>query len=327
MAELYVLHRLTVREGGELFAVLARDIPGLSKSQARMAIAGGLVSVDGQVVNVAKQALTSGAQVQCDLRHGIQAAYHARKHGAPAPQEKPFTILHQDSYLIVVDKIAGINSAPPPKVPGDKPPRGHVPDLLRRTLRKRDAEPKFIGLVHRLDKETSGCLCFAFTREAQRLLAIQFSSHSAGREYRCITMRAPRQDSDTIRGAMTRDDDGRRILVREEDDGKEAITHFKVLRRFTSADGKDLGAELAVTLETGRTHQIRVSLAAIGCPVYGDPIYAHRAKHGKDEKIPVAPRMMLHAHRLSFDHPQAGERMTVEAPIPTTFGDFTKQLR
>jgi 23S rRNA pseudouridine1911/1915/1917 synthase len=326
MAELYVLHRLTVREDGELVTVLARDIPGLSKSQARMAIAGGLVKVDGQVSNTAKQALSSGAQVTCDLRHGIQSAYHARKHGAPAPQEKPFTILHQDAQLIVVDKIAGINSAPPPKLPGDKPPRGHIPDLLRRALRKRGDEPKFIGIVHRLDKETSGCLCFAFTREAQRLLATQFSSHSAGREYRCITMRAPRQDQDTIRGAMTRDDDGRRILVREDDDGKEAVTHFKVLRRFTNAAGKDVGAELAVTLETGRTHQIRVSLAAIGCPVYGDPVYAHRAKYGKDEKVASAPRMMLHAHRLSFDHPKAGERMVVEAPIPSIFAEFIKQL-
>jgi 23S rRNA pseudouridine1911/1915/1917 synthase len=325
MAELYSLHRLTVAAAGEpLFAVLATALPGLSRHRAREAVSAGLVKVDGATVIEPKHLLGDGpAKLECDLRHGIKSPLRARLHAEAAPTEKPFTIIHADASLVVVNKTAGVISAPMHKAGEDGPPeRGHVPELLRRVFRKQGRELRFIGVVHRLDKDTSGCLCFALTREAQRLLAAQFASHAASRTYRCFVTKAPRKDQDTIVGNLGRGADGRRALVDEDEPGKESVTHFRVLRRFTH------GAELEVRLETGRTHQIRVSLAAIGCPVYGDHLYlSHRPKAKDQAPPPKAPRLMLHAHVLALDHPATGERLEVVAPIPPVFAEFAKQLR
>jgi 23S rRNA pseudouridine1911/1915/1917 synthase len=340
MAELYSLHRLTIAAEGEaLFAALANAIPGLSRHKARLAISAGLVKVGGTTVIEPKHPLGAASKVECDLRHGIKAAFRAKVHANVAPSAKPFEIIYQDTQVVVVDKAAGVVSAPTHKPGVTTPDRGHVPELLRRVYRKRGQDLRFIGVVHRLDKETSGCLAVALTREAQRLLATQFASHSAARTYRCLTVRTPRKAEDTLRGVMGRRLDGKRTLVKgtpsprddDEDgegDGKEMVTHFRVLRSFKDAAGRDLGAELEVRLETGRTHQIRISLAAIGCPVYGDHVYGLTGRAAKDAPpAPKAPRMMLHAHLLAFDHPASGERIEVQAPIPAVFDEFARQLR
>jgi 23S rRNA pseudouridine1911/1915/1917 synthase len=324
MAELYSLHHLTVTAVGEpLFAVLATHLPGLSRHQARRAVTAGLVAVDGKVVLKPTQPLGERpTRLDCDLRHGIASAFHARLHDAVAPTEKPFTILHEDRSLVVVDKAAGVLSAPMHRHDGGPPERGHVPELLRRSWRKQGREAGFIGVVHRLDQDTSGCLCFALTHEAQRLIAAQFATHGAHRVYRCLVMKAPRRDQDTIRGLLGRGADGRRTLVEEGESGKEAVTHFRVLQRFAH------GAELEVSLETGRTHQIRVSLAAIGCPVYGDRVYglAHQRVRRGQTPPPKPPRLMLHAHRLDLDHPATGARLEVTAPLPACFAAFAGLL-
>ncbi len=370
MPELYSLHRLTIAmPGAPLFAALSASIAGLSRHQARQAVSAGLVTVGGVRVLEPKHVMPASAVVVCDLRHGIKKVFLAKVHADAVPTEKPFTILYEDSALVIVDKAAGIISAPTQT--GE---RGHVPELLRRAFRKRGRDIHHIGVVHRLDKDTSGCLCFALNRTAQRLIAAQFAAHAAGRVYRCIVGGSPRQDSDTLSGRIAHGKFGRRVLLRDEDleedrdqdddrhdrddeddgddhddedfdddsgdegqrpraargqrrdsmRGKEAVTRFKVLRRFPRA------AELEVELETGRTHQIRVSLAAIGCPVLGDRVYGFR---GPDRRVkpgekpaPRPPRLMLHAHRLSLDHPLSGERLTVEAPIPAVFAEFARQL-
>ncbi len=331
MPELYSLHRLTLAAAEEpLFAALANAVPGLSRHQARLAITAGLVKVGGSAVLEPKYLLTASSKVECDLRHGIKAAFKARIYENVTPTDKPFTIIFQDSQVIVVDKQSGIVSAPTIK-PGDTTPeRGHMPELLRRACHKRGQDLRFIGQVHRLDKETSGCLCFALTRESQRLMATQFASHAAARTYRCITVRTPRNPEDTLRGSLGRRLDGRRALVTDDEDGdgKEMITHFRVLRKFTGADGRDLGAELEVRLETGRTHQIRISLSAIGCPIYGDTVYGLTGKAARTAvPAPKSPRMMLHAHLLAFDHPLSGERIEVVAPVPQVFDEFARLLK
>jgi 23S rRNA pseudouridine1911/1915/1917 synthase len=341
MADLYSLHRLTIAAQGEpLFSALATAIPGLSRHKARLAISAGLVKVAGATVVEPKYELSAASKVECDLRHGIKSAFKARVFENLAPTAKPFDIVYQDSLVVVVDKAAGVVSAPTAKPGGGKPERGHVPEMLRRVYRKRGQDLRFIGVVHRLDKETSGCLAMALTREAQRLLSTQFASHAAARTYRCLTVRTPRNTEDTLRGVMGRRLDGRRTLVKAEprqgsndgdedgeSDGKEMVTHFRVLRSFKGKDGRDLGAELEVRLETGRTHQIRVSLAAIGCPVYGDHVYGLVGRNAKDAvPTPKAPRMMLHAHLLAFDHPLSGDRIEVTAPIPAVFDEFARHL-
>ncbi len=325
MAELYSLHRLSVAAAGEpLFATLAMAIPGLSRHRAREAVSAGLVKVEGATVIEPKHALGVGpTRLECDLRHGIKAPLRARLHAEVAPATKPFGVVYEDSSLVVVDKAVGVISAPVHKA-GEigAPERGHVPELLRRMYRKQGRELRFIGVVHRLDKETSGCLCFALTREAQRLIAVQFASHAAARTYRCFVTKAPRKDQDTIVGNIGRDAHGRRALVEDDEPGKESITHFRVLHRYAR------GAELEVRLETGRTHQIRVSLSAIGCPIYGDHLYlSHRPKTRDETPPPKAPRLMLHAHVLELDHPVTGERLKVVAPIPPAFGEFAKLLK
>ncbi len=327
MPDLFVLHKLSLERPGEpLFAALAEAIPGLSRHQARQAVMGGLVSVDGSPMLEAKHPLGDQAKVVVDLRHGIKSAVnHRLKEGtSTAGQSKPFTILFRDRQVVVVDKAAGILSAPTHHgADGRSKERGHLPELVRRTIRKLDdEEPRFLGLLHRLDQDTSGCLIMALTREAQRLLAPQFHAHSATRTYRALVIGQPRNDADTLHQRLGRDDSGRRSVVDEDEPGKDSVTHFRVLQRFAQ------GCELEVTLETGRTHQIRVSLANIGCPIYGDRVYAPRRKPKPGElPPPKAPRLMLHAEKLAFDHPVTNKRIEVVAPVPKDFGEWVKVIR
>ena len=321
MADLYSLHRLTIAAPGEfLYAALSDAVPGLSKHRAREAIMGGLVEMDGRPAREAKLVMPERATVVLDLRHGVKRALKARLHDEVVPTGKPFTILFDDSQLLIVDKAPGILSAPSrSKGIGEAPERGHLPELIRRAFRKQGRELTYLGVVHRLDKDTSGCICFALTRDAQRILSAQFAGHAAGRTYRAMVMGQPRNDRDTLHNKLGRGDDGRRAVVDEGEDGKDSVTHFTVMRRLAQ------GAELEVTLETGRTHQIRVTLADIGCPVYGDRIYGWKPRKNQIP-APRAPRLMLHAQELSLDHPSTGKRITARAPIPEEFAEFAQVI-
>ncbi len=371
MAEIYRLHRLTLTAPGEsLFAALAAAVPGMSRGQARDAVMAGLVRVDGAVVAAPKHVLDGLPHaVEADLRQGIKRALDERVHGRDAAVVRPFTVLYEDDHVVVVDKAVGVLSAPSGSADGGAADRGHVPELLRRMWRKRGRNVAFVGVVHRLDKETSGCICFALTRNAQSALAAQFACHSAGRTYRCLTDGAPPQDELTLTGVIAFGPDGRRCFrfdpaaahrlaerarSRAGDDdegdgdpshddpyraahgsaprnahasaprrtspGRDAVTHLKVVRRLRR------GADLEVTLETGRTHQIRVSLLAIGCPVSGDHVYFPRDTAPARPKPPRPPRMMLHAEKLAFDHPVTGRRIEVTANLPDEFAAHARSL-
>ena len=319
--ELYKLHRLALAKPGEhLFAALAEAIPGLTRSQARQAVVAGLVTIDGVPIREPKSPLPERAKIAVDLRHGIRRILNAALKGDGAARGKPFEFLYEDQHIVVVDKAPGILSAPlPSKGTGEKSTREHLPNFIRRALTKRGREVGYIGVVHRLDKDTSGCVVFALTREAQRLLSEQFAGHAAGRVYRTIVYGGPRNDVDELHQRIGRGEDGRRAMVEDDTPGKDTVTRFRVLARH------QLGSELEVELETGRTHQIRVCLSDIGCPVAGDRVYGHRPR--KDQTPPPrAPRLMLHAHRLVFDHPMTGKRVEVVAPVPAEFADFVQTL-
>lgn len=293
-----------------LFAHLAEAIPGLSRHKARMAVSAGLVRVAGEPCLEPTAAVSRGTAVTCDLRHGIPAKPHlaADRLADEHHRQHRVTILHQDDHLVVVDKAPGMLAAP-----SQRGERGHVPEHLRRLLRRRGDDAGFIGIVHRIDKETSGCLVFARTAAARSLLAEQFASHAAERTYRALVAGGPRQDEDVLAGRIGRANDGRRAVVDDEETGKSARTRFRVVQRFPAA------TELELRLETGRTHQVRVHLADIGCPVIGDPVYGlRRASRGRHvgQDLPKAPRMMLHAASLALDHPADGRRLVVEAPLP-----------
>lgn len=310
---LYVLHRLRLPTAGQpVFEALAAAVPGLSRAQARKSLVAGLVKLGGAPCSDPKAVVpASGAMAELDLRHGVRKVYVRAKHGAPPPDiSAALGILHLDEQMCVVDKPSGLASVPPPgerKVP-------HVGEALRRLLHRKGREAGYIGVAHRLDLDTSGCLAVALTREAQRMLAAQFAGTSAVRTYRCVVAGQPRNDVGEIRGIQGRGEDGRRALVDEDAPGVEAVTTFRVLRRFARA------AELEVQLGTGRTHQVRVAMSSIGCPVLGDRVYAKGHANAR------APRLMLHAWSLEIDQPRTGARLRIESPLPPLFRQVLDEL-
>lgn len=315
--DLYSLHRLRLPTAGQpVFEALAANVPGLTRSQARKALVAGLVKLAGKPVSDPRATVPSaGVAAELDLRHGVRSTYVRVRHGAaPLEQTLDLGILHLDEQMCVVDKPSGLASVPPPAGHTERKVH-HVGEVLRRQLRKQGREAGFLGVVHRLDLDTSGCIAVALTREAQRMLAAQFAGTSAVRTYRCVVAGNPRHDADEIRGKQGRGEDGRRALVDEDEPGVEAVTRYKVLRRFAHA------AELEVELGTGRTHQVRVALAAIGCPVLGDRVYA------KGNPMARAARLMLHAHTLEVDHPRTGSRLRVESPLPALFRQVLAELQ
>jgi 23S rRNA pseudouridine1911/1915/1917 synthase len=216
----------------------------------------------------------------------------------PAPPPKPapeLRIAYEDDHLLVVDKPAGIVVHPSP---------GHatgtmVHGLVGRTAGGDEERP---GIVHRLDRDTSGLLVVARTEEAYGRLQELVRNRELERRYKALVRGRPRSWRGRIEAPIGRDrhDPTRHSL--ETDTPREAVTHFEVERLL------DKHALLDVRLETGRTHQIRVHLAAIGLPVVGDPVYGV-----PDEQL---KRQFLHAWRLAFPHPMSGERVEVESPLP-----------
>jgi len=312
--DIHRMHEVSVSQDAALLDALVAAVAGLSRGRARRAIRAGLVTVDGDVQLEEREALRAGALIRCDLRQGIPSK-GALKHGRSAgPSDAPpFTILHQDEHLIVVDKAPGVLAAPDPSDRG----RPHVAQLLRQQAQRQKRALRFLGAVHRIDAATSGCLILALSQEAQRLLGQQLAGPGASRRYRCIVIGGPRQDQDVLRARLGRGADGRRATVGADRPGKDAVTHFSVLQR-----GEQM-SELECWLETGRTHQIRIQLAAIGCPVLGDAVYGPRPL---PKGLPRVPRLMLHAHRIDFDHPIGGERVSVTAPMPSLFEHMGRRL-
>lgn len=222
---------------------------------------------------------------------------------APAPsglvaEAIELHIPYEDEHLLVVDKPAGLVV---------HPARGHARGTLVHGLLAYDVEggeePERPGIVHRLDRDTSGLLVVARSPEAHRRLQGLVRSRALTREYLALVVGRPRSRAGTIDAPIGRDrhDPLRHSL--DTDTPREAITHFELEELLPRH------ALLRVTLETGRTHQIRVHLAAIDLPVAGDPLYGRAGELGLD-------RQFLHAARLAFDHPFTGERVDVASPLP-----------
>ncbi|TVR47342.1 MAG: RluA family pseudouridine synthase [Planctomycetota bacterium] len=324
--ELWQRHRLPPlsQPNTEPPAILDRltaAIPELSRRRAREAVLSGLLSCNGEILVDPQAKPEARQELILDLSQGIPHHRARESGGRASPGERPFTILHEDQELVVVDKAAGVLSAPG----GEEEGRDHVLSRLRAHWRKQGLDASYLGVVHRIDLATSGCLVVARTKQAQNILQAQFAGESAGRFYTALVFGQPRRDQDTLTGDIGRGVDGRRALVADPSLGKSVITHFRVLERFTHA------SLLEVSLSTGRTHQIRVHLSAIGCPILGDPLYGRELVKGR--RVPAGataelrvPRLMLHAHRVSFDHPRHGRRMEISAPLPDLFPSLIKRL-
>jgi 23S rRNA pseudouridine1911/1915/1917 synthase len=221
----------------------------------------------------------------------------------PAPEEVGLRIAHEDEHLLVVDKPAGVVVHPSP---------GHVSGTLVHGVLAHGAaggEEERPGIVHRLDRDTSGLLVVARSEEAHERLKRLVQGHGLERTYTALVRGRPRSRRGRIEAPIGRD---RRDPTRQSlktDSPREAVTHFELLELIGQH------ALLRIDLETGRTHQIRVHLAAIGLPVVGDPVYG--------VPDPALGRQFLHAARLAFEHPFTGGRIEVESPLP---GELTRYL-
>ena len=195
----YRMHTWQSSAAAPLFEAVAEAV-SISRHKARLAISAGLVSVAGEVVREPMTDIAPDVAVQADLRQGIPKHGHAHK-GNVGKQRRAgkanLSVLHIDRDIVVVDKPCGMTSAPM-----ERGHRGTVLDHLRKWLRSHDEDDRYLGVVHRLDQETSGCLVVARTREAQRHLQEQFAQHTAGRQYRALVVGNPERNEDTLTGKI-----------------------------------------------------------------------------------------------------------------------------
>jgi len=293
--------------GGRLDKTLADRLPELSRSRLQALMAEGKVSRGGEAANDASAPALAGLY-RIEIPPPVAAE--------PLPEAIPLSVLYEDAQLIVVDKPAGMAAHP---APGSE-----TGTLVNALLAHCGASLSGIGgvarpgIVHRLDKDTSGVMVAAKTDAAHRGLAALFERHDIERMYVALTRGAPRQRSGTVAtriGRSTRDRKKMAVITRG---GRDAVTHYRVERRFGPED-RPLAARLAMRLETGRTHQIRVHLAHIGAPCLGDPLYGSGAPAASVRAAIEASglhRQALHAAVLGFVHPLTGEALRFESGLP-----------
>ena len=269
-----------------------------TRSAAQKLIDAGLVTVDG-VARPKRHTLAAGERVI------------VRPPPAEAPEGTPearFSIVLEDEHIIAVDKPAGVVV---------HPGSGRREGTLVQALAGRVAgggDPDRPGVVHRLDRDTSGLLVLARTDAAHAALSAAMRRREVVREYLALVEGRPAARRGAIDAPLGRDRRARTRMSTDTDDPREAVTHFEIAEALG-----DLTL-LRVRLETGRTHQIRAHLLAIGHPVAGDPEYGTAGAHGLG-------RQFLHAHRLGFDHPATGERIELESSLPADLAGVLARLR
>jgi 23S rRNA pseudouridine1911/1915/1917 synthase len=262
-----------------------------SRAAAQSLIDGRQVRVNG-VVRPKRHLLRAGDTVQAD---GVQRGGASLTPDA-GEEPAPFVIAYEDEHLLVVDKPAGVVV---------HPARGHQTGTLSQALAGRvgGGEDFRAGIVHRLDRDTSGLLVVAKTDTVHRALKSLLASRKLTREYAALVDGHPPSRTGTIDAPVGRDRRDRLRISLDTDSPRAARTHFELRRSLPTS------ALLGVTLETGRTHQIRVHMAAIGHPVSGDPLYGMAGRFGLQ-------RQFLHAEHLAFPHPVSGEAIVVWSALP-----------
>jgi 23S rRNA pseudouridine1911/1915/1917 synthase len=275
---------------------------GLSRRAAREAVRSGRVDLEGSPRD------EPGFEVPEDARLEYQPDRPARRR-----VRTRVSVLYEDPDLIVVDKPAGLLAVPTAEKEKDT--------LLSRVslyLHHRYRRRPYVGVVHRLDRDTSGALVFARSREALRFLQQLFRSHAVEREYLALVEGAPAPSGYFVSALVGDGGSVRRRVARGDERGRRAGTRYRVLERFSGA------SLVSIELETGRTHQIRIHFSEAGHPVVGDRVYR---PPGAPPAAFQAPRQMLHARSLGFPHPRGSGSVRVESPTPEDFAAATARLR
>ena len=302
---------------GRLDRALADAAPELSRARIQALMAEGAVRRE-------TQAMTDPSARALAGRYRIEIPPPTP--AMPQPEAIPLTVLYEDAHLIVVDKPAGMAAHP---APGSE-----TGTLVNALLAHCGASLSGIGgvarpgIVHRLDKDTSGVMVAAKTDAAHWGLAALFERHDIERVYLALTRGAPRNGAGTVATRIGRSPRDRKKMAVVTRGGREAVTHYRTLATFGPAS-RPLAARLACRLETGRTHQIRVHLAHIGAPCLGDPLYGAGAP-APAVKAAMAEaglaRQALHATVLGFVHPITGESLRFETEPPADFALIESRL-
>ena len=297
--------------GIRLDLALARLLPEYSRSRIRQWIDDGLVQVAGRSRRP-RDLVLAGERISIRVPGPVLAS-------DAVPQAMDLEIVHEDEAIFVVNKPVGLVV---------HPGAGNPDGTLQNALLARDPRLAGIpraGIVHRLDKDTSGLLVIARTLTAQTALVRQLAERSVRRGYEAVCV-GVLTSGGTVEAPIARHRvDRKRMSVRA--DGREAVTHYRVIERFRGH------THLKVELETGRTHQIRVHLAHVTAPVVGDPVYGGRLRipRGATPALATAlrefKRQALHAARLELDHPLTAERIGWSAALPRDLADLLKTLR
>ncbi|MDP1535904.1 MAG: 23S rRNA pseudouridine(1911/1915/1917) synthase RluD [Burkholderiales bacterium] len=287
--------------GLRLDQALARLLPEYSRARLTTWIREGRVTVDGKVP-APRDKLHGGEQIAVmPMLTPEETAFR--------PEAIPLQIVHEDDTIIIINKPPGLVVHP-----GSGNWQGTLLNALLAHAPQLAGVPR-AGIVHRLDKDTSGLLVIAKTLTAQTDLVRQLQAHTVTREYRAVVHGSVKRNG-RFEGAIGRDPRSRtRMAVVSS--GKPAVTHYTVLEKLERA------TVLACRLETGRTHQIRVHLQKLGHPIWGDPVYGPR-------NPPAAPRLArqaLHAEKLALTHPLSGETMRWQAPLPEDMKQLIAALR
>ena len=295
---------VSLDQANERLDVAVAEAAGVTRSRAGALIRDGRVTVDGAAQTKPGFKLKAGMSLRVEIPEAIPAAAQ--------PEDIDLDIVYQDEDLAVVFKPSGMVV---------HPAAGNETGTLVNALLARLDNLSGIGgeirpgIVHRIDKDTSGLLLVAKNDMAHLSLSEQIKAHSVNRAYKAIVIGGFKEDEGTVEGPIGRHPTDRKKMAIVPG-GREAVTHWTVLERLRGA------TLIEARLTTGRTHQIRVHMASIGHPVLGDPVYGP-----KKSPYPVTGGQLLHAYRIGFDHPRTGERMLFEAAPEERFSYWLQKLR
>jgi 23S rRNA pseudouridine1911/1915/1917 synthase len=308
-------------DGLRLDQYLVSVFPDFSRSVVQRVIDAGGVEVNGKP-----------AKASYRVRHGdtIRVQPPEPTHPQPLAEDIPLQVLYEDEYLACINKPADMVV---------HPAKGHWSGTLVNALRFHFDQLSAVngdyraGIVHRLDRDTSGVILVAKEEQTHRDLSLQFELRKVFKEYVALTAGVLDRDSDYIEGRIAHHPQDRvkmTVTDDENDDGKDACSYYEVIERFRGF------SFCRIQPRTGRTHQIRVHLASVGCPVLADKIYSGRDGLRLSDLVPdldpardevLLARQALHAHRLRLRHPRLGQILEVEAPLPADFENTLSALR